>query len=155
MGYGVVRLRTYGAIDTTFGTNGGAFVGFSGFPMVNAYALVIQSNGDVVVSGDAVLSTASNAPADFALARFTSQGTVDTTFGSGGKITTTFGSGTTAFVTSLAIQSNGNLSVAGVDGAQLRLHDITNPPSDSESILRNQTIGRGGTGQISKCVLHR
>ncbi len=116
MGYGVVRLQTNGAIDTTFGTNGGAFVGFSGFPMVNAYAVAIQSNGDVVVAGGTVLSTALNAPADFALARFTSQGTVDTTFGSGGKTTTSFGSGTTAFVTSLAIQSNGNLIAAGVDG---------------------------------------
>jgi uncharacterized delta-60 repeat protein len=116
MGYGVVRLQTNGAIDTTFGTNGGAFVGFSGFPIVNAYALAIQSNGDAVVAGDTVLSTAFNAPADFALARFTSQGNVDTTFGSGGKTTTSFGSGTTAFVTSLAIQSNGNLIAAGVDG---------------------------------------
>jgi uncharacterized delta-60 repeat protein len=116
MGFGVVRLQTSGAIDRTFGTNGGAFAGFPGFPMVNAYALLIQSSGDVVVAGDAVLSTAFNAPAYFALARFTSQGTVDTTFGSGGKITTSFGSGTTAFVTSLAIQSNGSVIAAGVDG---------------------------------------
>lgn len=83
---------------------------------MNAYAATIESNGDVVVAGDAVLSPAPNAPADFVLARFTSQGALDTTFGSAGRVTTSLGSGTTAFVTSLAIQSNGNLIAAGVDG---------------------------------------
>jgi uncharacterized delta-60 repeat protein len=116
MGYGVVRFHADGAIDMTFGTNGGAFVAFSGFPIVNAYAAVIQANGDVVVAGDAVSSTSLfNAPADFALARFTSQGALDTTFGSGGKVTTSLGSGSAAFITSLAVQ-NGNLIAAGVDG---------------------------------------
>jgi uncharacterized delta-60 repeat protein len=114
-GFGVVRLESNGAIDTTFGTNGGAFVGFTGFPAVNGYALAIQSNGDIVAAGDAVVSTAFTAPANFALARFTPQGTLDTTFGTGGKVTTSFGSNT-AFVTSLVIQSNGNLVAAGVDG---------------------------------------
>jgi hypothetical protein len=49
--------------------------------------------------------------------RFTAQGALDTTFGSGGKVITSFGSGDTAFVTSISIQSNGDLIAVGVDGA--------------------------------------
>jgi uncharacterized delta-60 repeat protein len=119
-GFGVVRLQADGAIDTTFGTNGGAFVGFPGFPSMNAFAVAIQSNGEIVVAGDALLSVtppSATPPAGFALVRFTAQGALDTTFGSGGKVITSFGSGDTAFVTSLSIQSNGDLIAVGVDGA--------------------------------------
>ena len=50
---------------------------------------------------------------DFALARYNSNGTLDTTFGTGGKVTTDF-SGNHDWANGLAIQSDGKILTAGV-----------------------------------------
>ena len=48
------------------------------------------------------------------LARYTSSGRLDTTFGTNGTVTTAFGSNT-AFVSALLIQSDGKIVAAGND----------------------------------------
>lgn len=47
------------------------------------------------------------------MARFTSTGDLDTTFGSKGKVVTTVASGQYSWVASLAIQSDGKIVAAG------------------------------------------
>jgi uncharacterized delta-60 repeat protein len=72
-----------GGVDSSFGNSGKVFTDF-GSPAV-ANALAVQANGKIVVAGSRRFN-------DFAVARYTSSGRPDGSFGSGGKVTTDFGS---------------------------------------------------------------
>ena len=115
VGFGLVRFNSNGSVDTTFGKHGGVITGFTATgPFASAFALVLQTNGDIVAAGSAGQpATGSSAvPADFALARYSSTGVLDTTFGSGGKATTAFGSNQ-ASIYALVLQSNGAIVAVG------------------------------------------
>jgi len=117
IGFGIVRYNANGVIDTTFGTGGIAVIDFgSSAPLSGAFAIAVQSNGDIVAGGAAAQGP-ENASLNsaFALTRVTSTGAIDTTFGTNGIVTTTIVSGSEefSFVTSLAIQSNGDIVAAG------------------------------------------
>src|SRR5262245_58663972 len=66
-------LLTAGALDATFGTVGLVATGLLASASVLARALVIQSDTNVVVAG--------TANGDFAVARYTASGVLDTGFG--------------------------------------------------------------------------
>jgi hypothetical protein len=51
----------------------------------------------------------------FALARYIGNGKLDSTFGNGGRVTTSFGNAD-AFITSIVLQSDGEIVVAGGNG---------------------------------------
>jgi len=51
--YGIVRYNTNGAIDTSFGSDGKAFVDFADGADNTLYALATDSNGRTIVAGDA------------------------------------------------------------------------------------------------------
>jgi uncharacterized delta-60 repeat protein len=118
VGFGVVRYNPSGTIDKTFGSGGVAVADFgTSAPLSGAFALAIQSNGDVVAGG-AAAQGAFNLSFDspFGLARFTSLGALDTSFGTGGLVTTTLvtgSSGVYSYVNGLAIQSDGKIVAAG------------------------------------------
>lgn len=118
VGFGVVRYNSNGAIDKTFGSGGVAIADFgSNAPLSGAFAVAIQSNGDIVAGG-AAAQGALNLSLDsaFGLARFTGAGQLDSTFGSGGLVTTTIVGGSTnvySDVVGLAIQSDGKIVAAG------------------------------------------
>jgi uncharacterized delta-60 repeat protein len=97
-GFGLVRYNPSGSIDTTFGIRGGVLANFGANPNATAFALAIQINGDIIAAGQAGSS--------LALSRYTSAGTLDTTFGSLGTVTTSLGSNPSA-ISSLALQSDG------------------------------------------------
>ena len=103
-GFGLVRYNPNGSIDTSFGTRGGILTNFGSNPNATAFALAIQSNGDIVAAGQAGSS--------LALSRYSSAGKLDTTFGSSGTVTTSLGSNASA-ISSLAIQSDGKIVAAG------------------------------------------
>jgi uncharacterized delta-60 repeat protein len=113
-GFGLVRFNSDGSIDTTFGTHGGAITGFPKETATNAFAVALQPNGDIVAAGQA----GNNAPVveAFALARYVSSGELDSTFGNGGRVTTSFGLAADAFITSIVLQSDGKIVVAGANG---------------------------------------
>jgi hypothetical protein len=59
-----------------------------------AYAVAIQQDGRVVAAGPSGITTASfSTPGSFAVARYTSKGTLDASFGRGGRVRTEFGHG--------------------------------------------------------------
>jgi uncharacterized delta-60 repeat protein len=104
-------LLTAGALDTTFG-NGGVVL--TSFPPVSkqfhgtagsAFAVAIQSDGKIVAAGWGLH--------DFALARYNTNGTLDSTFGSGGKVETDFGQKAEDDAYDLAIQPDGKIVVLG------------------------------------------
>jgi uncharacterized delta-60 repeat protein len=80
----VVRYNSNGSLDTTFGTAGKAVTSFGSGPD-RAYAMVLQPDGKIVVGGEATVAASG---LDFALVRYNTDGSLDTTFGTGGKMTT-------------------------------------------------------------------
>jgi uncharacterized delta-60 repeat protein len=110
-GFGLVRYNPNGSIDTSFGTAGGILTNFGSNPNATAFALAIQSNGDIIAAGEAGSSLTFGA-SSLALSRYSSAGKLDTTFGSGGTVTTSLGSNASA-ISSLAIQSDGRIVAAG------------------------------------------
>jgi uncharacterized delta-60 repeat protein len=103
--FALVRYNSNGSLDTSFGLRGQVATDFSGRGD-GVRALGIQSDGKIVAAGFA------NAPsADFALARYYQDGSLDPTFGIGGKITTSFSA---SAINALAIQADGKIVAAGI-----------------------------------------
>ncbi len=164
-GFAVARYLTNGTLDTSFGSLGKTVTTFDGYGGASAVAL--QSDGKIVVAGyngqsegfavaryltNGTLDTSFGSPArpitdlrrlrrskrrrpptdgkivvagyngqseDFAVARYLTDGTLDTSFGSLGKTVTTFdGYGGASAV---ALQADGKIVVAGYNGQQRRL----------------------------------
>ena len=80
----VARLTAAGALDPTFSGDGVQTADFGSTD--TATGLGIQSDGRILVGGYARVGNGD----DFALARFTTTGTLDTSFGGDGKVTTDF-----------------------------------------------------------------
>ena len=116
LGFGLARYNTDGSIDTTFGSHGGDVTTFPNTSLTGALALALQSNGDIVAAGEAGNVTASAIFEAFALARYAATGKLDAAFGTGGRVTTSFGSNADAFITSIVLQSDGKIVVAGTNG---------------------------------------
>ncbi len=82
----MVRWNTDGSLDTTFGTSGKLTQTF-GSGNADYRAMVLDTSDRILIAGSATLAGRMN----FILARFTADGTLDTTFGSGGSVTVTPG----------------------------------------------------------------
>jgi uncharacterized delta-60 repeat protein len=80
----VARYNSNGSLDTTFGTGGKVITSFGSGPD-RAYAMAVQPDGKIVVGGEATVAATG---LDFALARYNTDGSLDTGFGTGGKVTT-------------------------------------------------------------------
>jgi uncharacterized delta-60 repeat protein len=97
-----------GFADLSFGRAGVTTTDFGGNDDV-ASAIAVQADGKIVVAG---FSDSVDPRYDFALARYNSDGTLDTTFGIDGLVTTGFfGYGDLAYA--LAIQPDGKIVAAG------------------------------------------
>jgi len=105
--FGVVRYNPDGSLDQTFGTTGKVMTDFGGSN--EPHALAHQPDGKLVVGG---WMTAGQDNWDWALVRYLSNGSLDSTFGNGGKITLAFGNSFDGIDT-LAIQPNGQILAAG------------------------------------------
>ena len=82
----IARYTSAGVLDGTFGTNGITTTDFSG-DYDRAYDIVMQSDNKFVVGGYADNSSGIS---EFALARYSNSGSLDTTYGTSGKVTTAF-----------------------------------------------------------------
>ena len=105
--FGLVRYNADGTLDTTFDTDGkvttaifGADDGITG--------LAIQTDGKILAGGYAL----SGVNYVFALARYNTNGSLDTTFDTDGKVTTSI-LGVDSFANGLALQTNGKIVLAG------------------------------------------
>jgi len=112
---GVERLDTNGTPDTSFGRGGVAVVGLENrAPNVGTAVIVYPASaldsGDILVC-TTLISAGRHLPYQTALARFTSSGVLDTTFGSEGLSIQTGVNGCTA----LALLSTGDILVVNTD----------------------------------------
>lgn len=106
-GFALIRYNSDGSPDNNFGT-GGKVTTLIGNSDAFAQSVVLQNDGKIVVAGYISDGSLYN----FALVRYNSNGSLDSSFGLDGKITTDFGNnGDLAF--SSVIQSDGKILVAG------------------------------------------
>lgn len=108
--FALARYETSGTPDTSFSGDGKVTTPFSGG--ATAYALVVQQDSKIVAAGSAH-STSTSGSTSFALARYTSNGILDTTFSGDGKVTTGYGPDKDQ-ANGLALQSDGKLVAAGL-----------------------------------------
>lgn len=116
--FGLARFNSNGSLDSTFGSGGKVETDFSGFSDF-AYSVIVRPDGKIVVGG----SSQTARGFDFALARYNSNGSVDSTFGSGGKVTLDFFSREDEAL-SIAAQSDGRIVAAGYVGGSGNLEDF-------------------------------
>lgn len=102
-----------GDLDPTFDADGKVTRDFGG-NFDGATGVVVQDDGKVVVVGSS-LSWERPESADFALARYNSDGSLDSTFDGDGTVLTDF-AGLGDEAQAVAIQSDGKIVVAGVSG---------------------------------------
>jgi uncharacterized delta-60 repeat protein len=103
--FAVARFNAEGSLDATFGSGGIAYTAIG--TAAEAVAVALQSNGDIVAAGD---SEQTGNSYGFTLARYTSSGAIDSSFGSGGVVLTPQGTG----LNGLAIQpSDGKIIAVG------------------------------------------
>lgn len=95
-----------GALDITFGVNGQSLTEVAG--AASAHTTVIQTDGKIVVVG----TTSVNGPYEFRLARYNTDGSLDTSFGDGGAAITLFG-GQNAYAQDVTLQADGKIIVGG------------------------------------------
>ncbi len=107
--FAVSRLTIDGDLDTTFGNGGFSTLGVGSAPFNNyGYGIGIQSDGKIILAG--IVSNAGTA--DFGMARFNSNGSVDSTFGNNGQVVTAIGTSTDNCY-SMKIQSDDKILLAG------------------------------------------
>lgn len=112
--FAIARLNADGTLDTDFDEDGRAQLEIDVFEDA-IHALIIDSNGKILVAGS---TRSSSTDSEFALARFNTDGSLDTTFGNNGTVTLDFNLEEDTAHT-LAIDPFGNIFVAGASGTGL------------------------------------
>jgi uncharacterized delta-60 repeat protein len=106
--FALARYDSNGNLDPTFGAGGKVTTDFFG-STDQANAIVLQPDGKIVAGGEA---TGSGGNLDFALARYDSSGSLDTSFGTGGKVVTDF-FGANDDALDVELQPDGKIVAAG------------------------------------------
>jgi uncharacterized delta-60 repeat protein len=103
----IARFNSNGTLDTNFG-NSGIVIQDIGSSDDRGYSLAIQTDGKILLGGNCQ----GESNWDFSIARFNSNGTLNTSFGSSGKVIQPIDSADD-YVRSLAIQPNGKILLGG------------------------------------------
>jgi uncharacterized delta-60 repeat protein len=118
--FALTRYNSNGSLDTSFGNKGVVTTNLTGGAKSAsedyANAIVVQPDGKIILAGTSttgIVSTNNN----IALARYNSNGSLDTSFGSGGKVITSYlsipGSVGNTSVDSVALEPDGTIVVFG------------------------------------------
>ena len=114
--FALVRYNSDGSLDTSFSSDGGVTtdVGAS----ERGYGVTAQADGKILVAGPSYDYNSNKG--DFALVRYNSDGSLDTSFSSDGKVTTDFGS-ERDYGESVTVQADGKILVAGTSNDNFAL----------------------------------
>jgi uncharacterized delta-60 repeat protein len=121
------RYNQDGTVDDTFGSNGAVVTDF-GFGYNYATAVTLEPDGKIIFGGVSFNNR-------FAIARYTSGGSLDTSFDGDGKIITSLGSGLKSYAKYVSVQADGKIIVAGSS------YTSTDPQIFSFSIVKYNTNG--------------
>lgn len=110
--FGLVRYNTDGSFDASFGVGGKIRTDYYG-NSDRAQTIVIQPDGKIVVGGTATTAYGY----DFALARYNSDGVLDTSFDDDGKVTSSFLNQYSDQGHSVVLQEDGKIILGGSFGS--------------------------------------
>ncbi len=102
----LARYNSNGTLDTTFDTDGMVYTNVTATSNRSLVDLDLQADGKIVV-----VSEFNSGSQDFRVLRYTTSGSLDTSFGNNGSITTDIGN--SEFPTSIIIQSDNKILVGG------------------------------------------
>jgi uncharacterized delta-60 repeat protein len=143
--FALVRYLANGTIDTTFGVGGKVRTDFGASNLDQARSAALQSDGKIVAAGT---ETSNNGlTVDFAVARYNSNGTLDTSFDSDGRAIIDFGS----FLQSaykVLIQPDGKIVTVGYADTESSDSDFLLARLNSNGSL-DTTFGVGGKVRTS------
>jgi len=147
-GIGLVRYTSAGELDTTFGTNGIAITTFAGIAF-DPFGFAVQTNGDFLIGGVATTKSGRN---EFGLARYTSNGVLDTTFGTNGLVTTKVGARSDA-PSALLLQPNGQIVMGGFEVAGGNIPGMMSLVRYNANGTLDTNFGKGGISLASVTFL--
>ena len=146
--FALARYTSNGILDTSFGPNSDGMVATNfGYSSSSGATSVTTLNNNIIVAG----VIRKEGDADFALARYTSNGILDTSFGTAGVVVTEFSSD---FSTATSVTTLGNnIIVAGISA----ISDSDGQPIDADFALACYTssgkldkrFGPNGTGKVT------
>src|SRR5207244_11550792 len=105
--FALARFAANGTVDPTFGPGGTVLTPIGQYAIAEHVA--VQADGKILAAGG---SSSSEDSETFALARYTSDGSLDTGFGGGSTVTTSVGTGG-GEANAVAVQADGKIVAAG------------------------------------------
>ena len=141
--FAAVRYLANGTIDTSFGSAGKVRTDFGASDRDQAQSAALQSDGKIVAAG----FTTNFNDVEFAVVRYTSNGTLDTTFDSDGRVLIDFGSFLQSAY-SVLIQPDGKIVTVGYPNTELSDSDFLLARLNSNGSL-DSTFGVGGKVRTS------
>jgi uncharacterized delta-60 repeat protein len=136
----ILRMKTDGSLDSTFGINGIVTKDYGG--QEYSYCMALQSNGKILICGP----SSNGASEYFTMLRYNSNGTIDNTFGTSGKTQIQMGAATDDVPYSMQIQSDGKIVIGGFSFSTITtLTSIAIIRIDSNGTMDN---GFGSLGKI-------
>jgi uncharacterized delta-60 repeat protein len=141
--FAVARYNPDGTPDLSFSGDGKVTTDFNRLAD-EAHAVVIQSDGKIVVVGSAASSNLSGS-LDFAIARYNPDGTLDLSFDADGKATTTVGSGVD-IARNAVLQPNQAILVSGF--SEVNSRDGTGLVRYTSSGALDSSFGSGGRTSV-------
>ncbi len=108
--FALARYNSDGTLDASFGSGGQTAIPFSDSATEQANALALAPDGTIIVAGAAFQTFAT--PPDFAIARYTADGRLDSGFGNGGTLTTNLAGGAD-IAQAVVLQTDGRIVAAG------------------------------------------
>ena len=124
--FAVARYNSNGTLDTSFDGDGKLTTDFGGYDLANTMA--IQADGKIVVAG--------GSDSNFAVARYNSNGTLDTSFDGDGKLRINFSDGYD-FANSMAVQADGRIVLAGTNSRDFALARLNNGIGTDSQVTMN------------------
>lgn len=111
--FALARYDGDGSLDSTFDGDGKVTTDVTSTGFESAEAVVLQTDGKIVAAG--------KSDNDFALARYSANGSLDTSFDGDGTVLTGFASGSGDAAFSLALQPDGKIIAAGASDSDFAL----------------------------------
>ncbi|MDQ3041333.1 MAG: FG-GAP-like repeat-containing protein [Acidobacteriota bacterium] len=107
--FSLVRYNSDGSLDSTFGSGGKVITAISD-SSDNLNSIALQSDGKIVAGGNGRVVSSN---ADYALARYNADGSLDASFGANGKVITAISDENNDFLYDVALQPDGKIVAAG------------------------------------------